>query len=204
MNGTTGIDPVSLAYIHGRIDSQIDGYAASIGVPATALAARLAALLSPAREGSFDNLPLLPSGPAEDRGAVESMEMVVAAHGGTAPHSGGSSTSQTGQGEVKFDSLGRRIVVTKKRFSPEGLKAISEATKRRWAKAKKAGINPNTGKKLKVKKTAKKVAVAAKKRTPSVLRNIEKQRVYQLRHKARKKGLALPPLPGEKANATVQ
>jgi hypothetical protein len=193
MNGTTGIDPVSLAYIHGRIDSQIDGYAASIGVPATALAARLAALLSPAREGSFDNLPLLPSGPAEDRGAVESMEMVVAAHGGTAPHSGGSSTSQTGQGEV-----------AKKHFSPEGLKAISEATKRRWAKAKKAGINPNTGKKLKVKKTAKKVAVAAKKRTPSVLRNIEKQRVYQLRHKARKKGLALPPLPGEKANATVQ
>lgn len=80
----------------------------------------------------------------------------------------------------------------KARFSPEGLKAISEATKKRWAKIREQA-----------KKQAKKPAKQAKNHG---IKNLDKQKVYQARYEARKAGQQLPPLPPKPApnGAAVQ
>src|SRR5215469_15521548 len=80
INGTSGPDAITLAYLHGRFDSQIESFAASLGVPSTTLAARLAALLSPTGAGSGNSMPIMPSQTSGNGGAVETLALAQLTH----------------------------------------------------------------------------------------------------------------------------
>lgn len=138
-NGRIDIDSV-IAYIHGRIEKEIESFAASIGIPSVTLAARVAALLSPEREGHFHNVSVMRVETSTNSRAVEPLALADGTHGNETQHGIISSTSKVAKGNVGSN---------------------------RWKNHKKL--------------------------TPK--QKFKKQKIYQARFEAKRKGLPLPPLP---------
>lgn len=94
-----------IAYIHGRIEAQIEAFANACGLPARQLASRVGELLlsAPGREvlGPEDRVPELPRKAGKRRKAVAAVEVAERPHG-------------------------------KPRLSPEGAAKLRRMMKRRW------------------------------------------------------------------------
>jgi hypothetical protein len=113
-----------IAYIHGRLDQQIQGYAESLGIPTELLAERLATLLRPSGSWSEDQVSSLRL-PTEERPTVGKVEGTGDAHGKATQGGGGrvkSSYQSTGQKkywdkftpEEKSTEMARRLKVRMK------------------------------------------------------------------------------------------
>ena len=116
----------SIAYIHGRIEAQLEAYAFGIGIPASELAARLGTLLLGTESGpvlgTHDRVPKLPSPPAARSKAVAK----VALDGRT---SGGASKQRAYWASLSPLQRRREVRRRMQKWSPEA--------KARWAKGRK-------------------------------------------------------------------
>lgn len=115
-----------IAYIHGRIDQQIEIYAQSLGIPAAVLAERLATLLHPSGARSTSSVSPLRGDTTEAREAVAAVEVAVRPHGKKA--SGGVSKQKSGiQAYWASMTPAQRTAETKRRAAKrlENLKKAS-------------------------------------------------------------------------------
>jgi hypothetical protein len=177
---------ISLAYLHGRIEHEIETFADRLSVSPLELAARLGALLSNAGEWSghqLPGLPLAPGGRWSGDPPPPALEGVIESHGGETPHQAGAQAGAVSKGQkisaaskAMWDRLTPRQRTEKTLSRYEAMKRHSPAQKKAMAtlRAKLAGEKPSHSR-----------------------NNPEKQALYLARYEARKKGLPLPPLPKE-------
>lgn len=78
-NGSKTLD-VSIAYIHGRLDQQVEAYAQDLGIPSNELASRLASLLHAEGQRTQHNVSALRSEMPGLGKAVAEMESNGDAH----------------------------------------------------------------------------------------------------------------------------
>lgn len=77
-----GTDSYALAYIHGRIEAQLEYYGKALNVSADWLAEGLSALLSAQGPGVQHYLPSMREAPSGNSGAVEPVALALHAHSG--------------------------------------------------------------------------------------------------------------------------
>jgi hypothetical protein len=178
----------SIAYIFGRIEIQIEGFALRMGIPAAELAGRVGALLSapPLGQilGSGDHLPYLQQAPRERDIRMEPLALAGGAHRIEAPPA---AKPSSGKARITFwtkmteqqrsEEMLRRLLKIKTK-SPTMRKQIATIRKKLKAQTPRA-------------KPPKKAATRQEQRE----RPLTKQRVYQLRYEAKKAGLPPPLLP---------
>lgn len=131
------------AYLCGRIEREIEAFAASVSLPTMAFTSRVAQFLSGQGSGDAGYLPHLPVEAGTRGAAVAEVEEPLGAHG-----NGSRGQRLLAPGNAASQAAAHKVT---RRLSPEGLERIRQASKRRWAKAKKAGVNAHTGKALKPK-----------------------------------------------------
>lgn len=170
----------AIAQLYGQINIQIQQFAATVGVQASRIAERLSELLSPERERVFNHMSAMRVETTGVHRTMESMEMVVNAHSGKTPLG-----LEAGRETRKANShrkVGPRsywAALTPEQRSKEMRKRMKKwkpESRARWSKPAKDA------------KTKSRVDPA-------------KQRVYQARAAAKKRGESLPPLPKELAAA---
>lgn len=170
-----------IAYIHGRIEREIEAFAASLALPAVALTSRLGALLLGLDERDAHRLPDVSMDARQGGRVLAEVESAGQSHGGVA-QSRGQLTAGNGTGKAATNKVRRNYWANK--TEEERIKEMARR-RRKWtpeARAKwKSGGKP-------AKKKPK-----AKARKP--------HSIYNARAKAKKLGLPLPPLPSEQQAA---
>lgn len=187
-HGNTSFNDTTIAYIHGRIEREIESICIATGVPFGFVAARIAELLHPmGSQRTEGQMPLLRSIATNGSATVATLEVVEHSHHHEAPSA---STSEIPDHRSK--------AVSRNVFGKPMKSKTQESAQRRWSnmsktqkdkmldKMYKARYGKNRPKKNGYKKSATTKA---------------KQKMYQARHEAKKKGLPLPPLPKEGANS---
>lgn len=161
------ISDSTIAYIHGRIEREIEQISLATGIPFSFITERVAELLHPHRHqrGIENQVPLLRDGTTGYSGTVATLEVVNDSHNHASPSKRGSEVSKNHKSKM------------------------SDAAKKRWANMPKAKKKALQDKMYKTKYGV------DRKLTKTSRKNAEKQRIYQARHAAKKRGEVLPPLP---------
>jgi hypothetical protein len=74
-------DEVQVAYLHGRIEAEIERFASSMGISPLELTERLVELLLPPGKRAGNRLPVLQSNSPARRSPVAKVEVAVEPHG---------------------------------------------------------------------------------------------------------------------------
>jgi hypothetical protein len=128
-----------VAYIHGRIERELEAFAHSLAIPAVELTYRVGALLLGDGEGRQDRLPPLPVGTGTRSIVVAEVEGPVEPHGGkpraqrrTADND---STTATAPRKVKALTGIQRYWA---RFTPDERSRMMKARFKKWSPEAKA------------------------------------------------------------------
>jgi hypothetical protein len=165
----------SLAYIHGRLEAQIEIFATALGVPTVELAQRMGSLLSPPARGPLlgtdHRMPDLRQASTQGNRVSRPLALAGRTHGRSARQSSSHARSVKTAGPKNYwDKL----------TAEERAAEMARRVRKRKTKTTRA-------------------AKAAKKKTTNQKRNRAKQKIYQARHSAKKAGTAMPDLPSAAA-----
>jgi hypothetical protein len=167
-----------IAYIHGRIERELEAFAATLALPPLALTARVGALLLGVEPGDVHHLSDVPLASGEGSGTVAEMEGAGESHGrGTRTR--GQLAARSGTGSPTPHQV-KGSVAQKKYWgdkTPEERSKEMARRRRKWSPEARAKWKGGGKKKTKAR--------------------VNKQKLYQARHEAKKNGSPLPPLPKE-------
>ena len=131
-------DETIIAYIHGRIDKEIEIFAASIGLQQEYLRARLSPLIFPMGKGLESNLSNLRSAASQRDSAMESVEGSSTTHRHRSQRRASSSTASRKAAKSKVAKKLSSIAKWWAQFTPEERKKIAAQRKRKWSPEAKA------------------------------------------------------------------
>jgi hypothetical protein len=134
-----------IAYIHGRVERELEAFAASLNVSPMELTHRVGYLLCGLGEGSEDPLPDVRLAPGQRGALMAAMESTQRPHGGGAlsrPRAGGgqvngsgkATTGATATGEVELTPIQRYWA----QFTPEERSKLMKARVAKWSPEAKA------------------------------------------------------------------
>jgi hypothetical protein len=171
-NHGTGFDE-AIAYIHGRLEIQIEQFSASLGIQSIVLAERLADLLSPARQRNIHSVSIVRSSSTGHGTPLVPLALAESTH------------SQLSNAEPIQTTSNAPHKMRRKAKKVNG-GGWGSMTPEQRSKEMKRRMLVAKGKAKSAKEKGKK-------------RNMALQKIYQARHEARRLGLPLPPLPSEQA-----
>jgi hypothetical protein len=192
MRGKNGINSheLAVAFLHGRIDREVEVWAERFSVPAMELKSELGTILVGAQVHRVPSAGMHQAAAGPERQAMATLEMVVGTHGRGAQHRG---DERTADSQVPRLEAGE---VKKKRKGPGNWYAsLSEKEKLAVSLARLKKRKDPVGKKMYKAVLAKSQGKAVKRKTNP------KQKIYTARAAARKAGRPMPPLPSEAAAA---
>ena len=164
-----------IAYIHGRIEREIEAFATALSLPPMALTSRLGALLLGIPEGHDHSLPDVPVEAGPGSRVLAEVEGARQSHGGVAR-----TRRQLAAGKRTGKAAPDKVSEGQKKYwadmTPEERSKEMARRRRKWSKASLAKWQRGG------KPKQKKKSITA---------------IYMARARAKKKGLPPPPLPKE-------
>lgn len=134
-------DESIIAYVHGRIDKELETFASSLGVQTSYLSTRIGALLLTSRTGMESNLPSLRPATSKERSPLESVERIEHARHASTWRKSAKRKSSSKAPKNKVASKKKPLSSIKKywaKFTPEQRKKIMAARHAKWSAAAKA------------------------------------------------------------------
>jgi hypothetical protein len=191
LRGKNGNNELAIAFVHGRIDREIEVWAERFNVPAMEFKQELGAVLGQSQVNRLPSAGMHETASGSNGQAVATLEMAVRAHGSGAQRSGYEGTTDS-----EVHSLASGEVKDRRKGSANWYAQLSDKEKMRVSLERLKKRKDDRGKKMY------KALLAKSKGKDSITkhkRDISKQHIYAARNRARKLGLPLPPLPSENA-----
>jgi hypothetical protein len=125
-----------VAYIHGRIERELEAFAGSLAIPAVELTARVGALLLGAGEWASDRLPALPQGSPLEAGAGS--VAVATLEGASESHGRGSRRGSAKKRRANKTAPDQVKTKKAKKWTAAQTKKFSATMKRIWREKRRA------------------------------------------------------------------
>jgi hypothetical protein len=188
LRGKNGNNELAIAFVHGRIDREIEVWAERFSIPAMELKQELGTIFVSQESNRLPSAGMHQTASGSNGQSMATLEMAIGTYGSGAQRSGHEGTTDS---EVPSLASGE---VKKKR--PTWYSKLSDKEKMRVSLQRLKKRKDDKGKKMY------KSLLAKSKGKDSITehkRDISKQHIYAARNRAKKLGLPQPPLPSENA-----
>jgi hypothetical protein len=191
LRGKNGNNELAIAFVHGRIDREIEVWAERFSIPAMELKQELGTIFVSQESNRLPSAGMHQTASGSNGQSMATLEMAIGTYGRGAQRSGHEGTTDS-----EVPSLASGEVKDKRRGPANWYAKLSDKEKMRVSLERLKKRKDDRGKKMYKALLAKskgKVSITEHKR------DISKQHIYAARNRARQKGLPLPPLPSENA-----